>query len=147
MLTASFFWSLSGLLLAAGSLIFLLKDLKSGRIYTILGVGFRARKVVIKREQSPFLFKLIVRGVTICTAITFVMCPIVLVVSVATSTAILEVIDFWQAVLAIVPYSLVLMYVFDNISVRVFARWWDPQSDGPQTLGLSSSDKKGGANS
>ena len=126
MLTASFFWSLSGLLLAAGSVIFLLKDLKNGRIYTIVGVGwFRERKVVIKREQSPLLFKLIVRGVTICTAITFVICLIVLVVSAATSTALLEVIDFWQAVVAIVPYSLVLMYVFDHISVRVFARWYE----------------------
>jgi hypothetical protein len=125
-LTASFFWSLSGLLLAAGSVIFLLKDLKNGRIYTIVGVGwFRERGVVIKREQSPLLFKLIVRGVTICTAITFVICLIVLVVSAATSTALLEVIDFWQAVVAIVPYSLVLMYVFDNISVRVFARWYE----------------------
>ena len=126
MLTASFFWYLSGLLLAAGSVIFLLKDLKNGRIYTIVGVGwFRERKVVIKREQSPLLFKLIVRGVTICTAITFVICLIVLVVSAATSTALLEVIDFWQAVVAIVPYSLVLMYVFDHISVRVFARWYE----------------------
>jgi hypothetical protein len=125
-LTASFFWSLSGLLLAAGSVIFLLKDLKNGRIYTIVGVAWlRERKVVIKREQSPLLFKLIVRGVTICTAITFVICLIVLVMSAATSTALLEVIDFWQAVVAIVPYSVVLMYVFDNISVRVFARWYE----------------------
>jgi len=125
-LTASFFWSLSGLVLAAVSVIFLLKDLKNGVIYTIVGAGWlRERKVAIKRQQSPLLFKLIVSGVTICTAFTFVICLIVLVVSAATSTALLEVIDFWQAVLVIVPYSLVLMYVFDNISARVFAGWYE----------------------
>lgn len=128
MLTASFFWSLFGLLLAVASLIFLLKDLKSGRIYLILGSGepyYDQKKVVISRERSPALFKLIIGGVVACTAITFVTCLIVLVVRIMSSIDFFQVAEHWQVILAFVPYSLILMYIFDNISIRVFARSWD----------------------
>ena len=127
LLTASFFWSLSGLLLAAASLIFLLKSLKNGRIYLIGvdGTSYYEKKQVIRQEQSPFLFKLIVRGIAVCTAITFVTCLVVVVLSTATSIDFLKVAHRWQVIVAFVPYGLVLMYVFDNISVRVFASWWD----------------------
>jgi hypothetical protein len=143
MLSGSFFWSLSGFILAAVSLTFLLKDLKSGRVYLIYDEG----KVVIKRERSPFLFKLIIGGVAICTAITFITCLIVLIVRVAASIDFLNTADHGLVIVAFIPYSLVLVYVFDNISVRVFARWWVTQGEGPQTLGLSGNDKKGGIDS
>jgi hypothetical protein len=143
--TGSFFWSLSGLILAAVSLIFLLNDVKHGRISLISssGTDYDNEKVVIRRERSPFLFKLIIGGVAICTAITFVTCLIVLIVKMAASIDFLNAADSGLVIVAFIPYSLVLMYVFDNISVRVFARSWDMQSEGPQTLGLSGDDKKG----
>jgi hypothetical protein len=143
MLTASFYWFLSGVLLSALSTCFLLDDLKNRRTYLIVGVEDTAqRKVVIGHDRSPLLFQIIVVGVALCTAVTLVICLGALLVSRAASAGLLEAMDSWQVVLAFTPYSLVLMYVLGSISGRILTRWWDTEAEGPQTLGISHSSKK-----
>ena len=125
MLTASSYWSLLGVLLSAFSTCFLLNDLKNRRTYLIVGgEDTSERKVVIRHDRSPLLFNIIVVGVAFCTAFTLVSCLVVLVSAVELAR-LWEAMDSWQVVLAFIPFVLVLIYVLQSVSVRVFARWWD----------------------
>jgi hypothetical protein len=137
MLTASFFCSLSGLILSAASVFFLLKDIKARCIYLI----FDEEKTVIRRDKSPFLFKLVTEGIILCTAITFLTCLMVLMFKVANLYDFLKAAEHWQTILALIPYSLIFIYVLGHLSVKI-ANWWRPESEKTQTLGLS--DKKDG---
>jgi len=124
MLTVSSYWSLLGVLLSAFSTGFLTNDLKNRRTYLIVGgEDTSERKVVIRHDQSPLLFNIIVVGVAFSTAFTLVTCLVVLVSSVEL-TRLWEAMDSWQVVLAFIPIVLVLIYVLQSVSVRVFARWW-----------------------
>jgi hypothetical protein len=137
MLTGGFFGSLSGILLSLFSTLFLLNDLKNQRTYMIVGGGATfERKVTIRRDRSPLLFKAKVAVTALCTALTLVMCLAVLIIGLANSTDLLQEMATWQVVSAFIPYSLVLLYVFESVSVRVFAKSWDNEGEGPQTLGL-----------
>jgi hypothetical protein len=124
MLTASS--SLFGVLLSAFSTCFLLNDLKNRRTYLIVGgEDTSERKVVIRHDRSPLLFNIIVVGVAFCTAFTLLTCLVVLLVSAVALAGLWEAMDSWQVVLAFIPFALVLIYVLQSISVRVFTRWWD----------------------
>jgi hypothetical protein len=126
MLTAGFCWSLFGVLLSAFSTCFLLNDLKNRRTYLIVGgEDTSERKVVIRHDRSPLLFNIIVVGVALCTAFTLVSCLVVLLVSAVASAGLWAAMESWQVFLAFIPFTLVLMYVLQSISVRVFTRWWD----------------------
>ena len=125
MLTASSYWSFFGVLLSASSTCFLLNDLKNRRTYLIVGGEDTSERKVVSHKQSPLLFNIIVVGVAICTAFTLVTCLIVLLVSGVALAGLWEAMDSWQVVLAFTPFALVLMYVLQSISARVFTRWWD----------------------
>lgn len=126
MLTASFYWPLFGILLSAFSTCFLLNDLKNRRTYLVVGgEDTSEQKLVIRHHRSPLLFNLIVVGVALCTAFTLAACLVVLLVSAAASAGLWEAMKSWQVVLAFIPFALVLMYVLQSISVRVFSSWWD----------------------
>ena len=143
MLTASFYWSLSGIFLSLFSTLFLLNDVKHHRTYMIVGGGsFFERKATIRRDRSPLLFKTIVVGTVLCTALTVVICSVVLLVSVMTSMDPIKEMDSWKVVAVFIPYGLVMMYVLEGTSIRVFAKSWNIEVDAPQTLGLRSDDKR-----
>jgi len=126
MIVPGFYWSLFGVLLSACSTCFLLNDLKNRRTYLLVGGEDTSdRKLVIRQDRSPLFFNIIVVGVALCTAFTFVTCLGVLLVSAVTSAGLWDAMESWQVVLASIPFALVLIYVLQSISVRVFARWWD----------------------
>jgi hypothetical protein len=141
MLTANFYWSLLGVLMSVAAALFLLNDLKNRRTYLIAGDGSSIeQKVIVRRDSSPLLFMIIVVGIALCTAFMLLTCSL-LFVGAVTSIDLIGPTDRSQVVLAFIPYGLVTLYVLEAVSIRVFARWWDNEAEGPQTLGLGSSDE------
>ena len=147
MLTANFYWSLVGILISVVSGLILLNDLKNCRVYVVVGgQGSFEKKVTIRRDRSPLLFKVIVTVIALCSAFMLVTCLLLLVREV-TSIDLLGTTDFRKLVAAFIPYGLVIMYVLDGLSVRLFAKSWDMETEGLQTLGLSTGKKKDDASS
>lgn len=126
MLTTGFYWPVFGVLLSACSICFLLNDLKNRRTYFLVGgEDTSEQKLVIRHDRSPLYFNIIVVGVALCTAFTLAACLVILLVSGAASARLWEAMESWQVVLAFIPFALVLIYVLQSISVRVFTSWWD----------------------
>jgi len=141
MLTANFYWSLLGVVISVASMLFLVNDLKHRRTYLIAGDGASSeQKVIVRRDTSPLLFMTVVVGIALCTAFMFVTC-LLLIAGTVTSIDLIGPPNFSQVVAAFIPYGLVTLYVLEAISVRIFARWWDDEPEGPQTLGLGKSDE------
>lgn len=139
MLTANFYWSLLGIVISVTSTFFLVNDLMHRRTYLIAGDSSE-HKVIVSRDSSPLLFMTIVVGIALCTAFMLVTC-LLLISGTFTSIDLIGPTNFSQVVAAFIPYGLVTVYVLEAISVRIFARWWDDEPEGPQTLGLGKSNE------
>ena len=124
MFTADFSWFLAQSLTSAISAFFLLNDLTKGRTYVIPGDrnSIDEKIVIISRGASPGLFFMLLGCIALCTAYMLVTGSLQL-------AAALTSIDItgWSRLspFVYIPHALVIAYVLQSISVRLFARWWD----------------------
>ncbi len=98
------------------------------------------RRVKKRKMLTANFYWSVVVGIALCTAFMFVTC-LLLIAGTVTSIDLIGPTNFSQVVAAFIPYGLVTLYVLEAISVRIFARWWDDEPEGPQTLGLGKSDE------